>query len=178
MKTAFLYDATIKTAGADEPLHEIVAYRGVDQARLALSAHFRVPISDVKIKLQRTPGGSPIEILCETTAEEDGEPCWAPITPLSRIRCGNKARPGFHTCKIHTSFTAPHPVDTPEYAKWAEQPLEDDDDDDDEPARPRRRRAKTTRAAAKGTTPKTPPKPAKPRSDARRRRLDSPTADD
>jgi hypothetical protein len=157
MKTAFLYDAEIKSPAADEPIRIEIVYRGVDQARLGISAHFRVPIGDVKVKLQRNADGSPREVFCETTAGEEGEQCWADAN--GRDRCANKARSGFHTCKIHTSFDAPAPFGTPEYESWISKP-----------ASPRKRRARATDAKTRADSSPAKPKPANRVSRARRKR--------
>lgn len=152
MKKIYLYRGTVKSEFAPDGIFRDVhvAITGHTQATQALAAHFRVNERDVKIKVVRDANGNPLEILAGI---DEIEQCWADID--DRDRCQNKARAGFHTCKIHTSFDAPAPFGTPEYETWVAKDLSEILSEND--SKPAKRRSGVT-------TPKTRRKPAKRRA--------------
>jgi hypothetical protein len=144
MKPVFIYTATITPTDGRDPICLTVGWRGVDQARVALADRFRVTPTEIKLKTERDDAGRPREILVETPRDEQGEQCYASNNART-ARCPNTARPGFHTCKIHTSYDAPFAFGTPEYDEWIEtEPL----DGDLKPAT-RKTRTRTRKTAAK-----------------------------
>lgn len=155
MKKVYLYYGTVKSEFAPNGIFPDIwiAITGHTQARQALAAHFRVEERDVSIKAVRDTAGRPLECFAGV---EESEQCWADRD--GEHRCANKARPGFHTCKIHTSFDAPAPFGTPEFLAFI--------DSDGNLLAP-----DATSAKSKGTTPKKRSNAAKRRT----RRRDRPS---
>lgn len=154
MKKVYLYKGSVKSPFAPDGVFSdvYIAITGHTQAVSALASHFRVDESAVKIKSMRDDAGQPLQIY---SGVDELEQCWADRN--GRDRCPDRARPGFHTCRIHTAFDAPAPFGTPEYEKWIESDAAEIDP-----------KPKSTKSRAR--TRKTPPKPAKSISRARRNR--------
>lgn len=137
--TVYLYQVT-----ASDQTYLTVA-PSIDNAQAGIEERLNLPPNSAKARAYRIDG-RPARIylhpLLAGRRETETEQCWSENN-AGTDRCQNQARPGFHTCKIHTSYSAPFPFGTPEFKRW---------EDEDDPKPSKRRSGTRTR--------KTAPKPA------------------
>lgn len=150
----YIYTVSVRSTDRDY----LTVAPSVDAAQAGIEERFKLAAGDAKaktLKLNGLPARCYLHPLISGSpaATATTEQCWSERND-GTARCQNPARPGFHTCKIHTSYDAPYPFGTPELNEWLAKELAGDDETAPKPAKRR----------SGATTPKTRRKPAKRRA--------------